>query len=118
MNFINIREYINPAVLTGIIVLLLIFQIIQHKNKNSGKNSKNEFLTEIFKTESGGFGYQIKLNNQVIINQETIPAIALNAPFKTEKDARKTSELVVQKLKNKNIPSVTLQELDSLGIKY
>lgn len=97
---------------------MFVSQIIQHRNNNPDKNSKEDFSTEIFKTENGGFGYQIKLNDQVIINQEIIPAISMNASFKTEKDARNTAKLVVQKIKNKKVPSVTVQELDSIGIQY
>lgn len=119
MTSINFRKYINPAVLSVIIIVLLfVFQIIQHKKNNPYKNSQDDFSTEIFKTENGGFGYQIKLNGQVIINQDIIPAISLKVPFKTEIDAQKTAELVVHKIKHKKVPSVTIEELDSLHIKY
>lgn len=119
MTSTNFRKYINPAVLSVIVIFLLfVFQLIQHRNNNPDKNSNEEFSTEIFKTENNGFGYQIKLNDEVIIKQEIIPAISMKAPFKTEANARNTAKLVVQKIKNKKVPSVTLHELDSMHIKY
>lgn len=118
MTSIKIRKYVNPAFLSVIvIVLLFVTQIIRHKNSNQDKNLKEDFKTETFKT-SDGFGYYIKLNDQVIIKQEIIPAISVNVAFKTEKDAENTANLVIQKIKNKKVPSVNREELDSLGIKY
>jgi hypothetical protein len=116
MNFINIRKYINPAfLLVVIIVLMFVSQIIKHNN-NHQKKAPELFSTETFKTGKGGFGYLIKLNDKVIIKQENIPAISTKISFKTEKDALKTAGLVVQKIRNKKVPSVTPWELDSLKI--
>ena len=66
-----------------------------------------------------GWGYQVKRNGSVIINQLTIPAISGRHAFVSEAEARKTASLVIHKL-NKGLmpPSVTTAELDSLGITY
>ena len=118
MTFIKLRKYINPAVLlVVVIVLMFVSQILKHNN-NHNKNAQENLATEVFKTENGGFGYLIQLNGQVIIKQVIIPAISKKVSFKTGEDALKTARLVAQKIKSKKIPTVTLHELDSLGIRY
>lgn len=66
-----------------------------------------------------GWGYQITQNKSVIINQPTIPAINGNHAFTSEAEARTVAMLVVEKLNHGHMPpSVTIKELDSLGITY
>jgi len=66
-----------------------------------------------------GWGYRITQNKSVIINQPTIPAINGNQAFKSEAEARSVAMLVVEKLNRGHMPpSVTVKELDSLGITY
>ncbi len=73
--------------------------------------------TEKEKTTSTGFGYDIYRNKVLYIHQPNVPAIAGNQGFSTVTNAQKTAKLVVYKIQ-KNIlpPSVSIQELDSLGV--
>lgn len=67
--------------------------------------------------EAGGYGYIIKLDGNPYIFQATIPAISGNKGFTNVMDAEKTAGLVAYKLRNHiNPPSVSVAELDSLGI--
>lgn len=71
---------------------------------------------QIFKVQSG-WGYDIYIMGTKYIHQETIPAINSNKPFKVKKDAEKIAELVKFKIKKSILPpSITINELDSLGI--
>ena len=64
-----------------------------------------------------GWGYDIKVNDKLYIHQPTIPCIQENKGFKTKEEAKKTAELVVKKIQlNKLPPSISMSELDSLGI--
>ncbi|MDO9511798.1 MAG: DUF4907 domain-containing protein [Bacteroidales bacterium] len=65
----------------------------------------------------GGWGYEIIKNGHVIIHQAHIPAIEGRQAFKDSLQALSTAQLITEKIK-KNImpPSVSLKELDSLGI--
>ncbi|MCC7303236.1 MAG: DUF4907 domain-containing protein [Bacteroidia bacterium] len=64
-----------------------------------------------------GFGYDIKIDGKTYIHQPNIPAVPGNDGFIEEERARKTGELVAYKVKNNIMPpSVTLEELDSLGV--
>ena len=54
----------------------------------------------------------------MMVHQPNIPAVMGNRGFSTEEDAAKTADLVMYKLKNNIMPpSVSVSELDSIGIK-
>lgn len=65
-----------------------------------------------------GYGYQILKNQKILINQPYIPAIQGEKKFKYEKDAQKTADLVVVKIKKKSFPKISIHELDSMKIAY
>ncbi len=68
--------------------------------------------------QAGGFGYIIKVDGNPYIFQPTIPAISGNKGFQSAEEAEKTANLVAYKLRNNiNPPSVTVAELDSMGIR-
>lgn len=71
---------------------------------------------ESLKTEKG-WGYVIKENDKIIIKQSIIPVITNNRSFESENDALKVGQLVLQKLKNNNTPTVTKEDLIALEIK-
>lgn len=98
--------------------MFLILQPKLLKNIFSSKETLHGLSIETFEISKGGYGYDIILNERVIIKQEIIPSISSNVPFRTEKDAEKTAKLVVEKLKCKQLPFVTQKELDSLQIEY
>ncbi|MFT4155722.1 DUF4907 domain-containing protein [Parafilimonas sp.] len=68
-----------------------------------------------FQTKDG-FGYSIMVNHKEFIRQNCIPVIQGNKPFASETQAAQTGRLVAQKIRNKEIPTLTLQELSKLGI--
>ena len=54
-----------------------------------------------------------------MINQKNIPAVQGNQVFLTEKEALKVGELVLNKLlQNQFPPTVTTEELTTLGIEF
>jgi Domain of unknown function (DUF4907) len=64
-----------------------------------------------------GFGYDIYMYKGLYVHQPHIPAINGNRGFDTEDQAHKVAEFIVYKIKNNIMPpSVTPQELDSLGV--
>jgi hypothetical protein len=69
--------------------------------------------------ENAGWGYKIFLHDKQIIHQPFIPAAGGRRPFADSADARKTAQLVVNKIR-KHIfpPALSKAELDSLGITY
>tara|TARA_R110002050_G_C8959807_1_gene514210 strand:- start:706 stop:1038 length:333 start_codon:yes stop_codon:yes gene_type:complete len=72
---------------------------------------------ETFQTENG-WGYVVKKNERTFIRQDIIPAVFGNQSFSAKEDAEKTGQLVIQKIRAGQHPSVTVNELDSLNIFY
>lgn len=78
--------------------------------------------TKVFevKDNSGkakGWGYDIYVDGKKMIHQPIIPAVPGNDAFKTEEDAKKIGTLAAGKMKKTgSLPTVTVEELDSLGI--
>lgn len=65
----------------------------------------------------GGFGYDIYIFDALYVHQPNVPAINGNRGFKTKEQAENAGKLVAYKIKNNIMPpSVSIQELDSLGV--
>jgi len=88
---------------------------------NPYENSK--ITVQVFKvdsietTGSKGWGYDILINDELYIHQPNIPSVMGNNGFSSEEKARDAGEFVIYKIRNNIIPpSVTPNELDSLGV--
>ncbi|HEV8283961.1 MAG TPA: DUF4907 domain-containing protein [Chitinophagaceae bacterium] len=58
-----------------------------------------------------GWGYDILVKKKIFIHQENVPAIAEKKGFDTEESAKKTANLIIDKLKNNKPPTLTHEEL-------
>jgi hypothetical protein len=66
---------------------------------------------------SGTFGYDVMMNGKIYIHQPFIPAIPGNHGFETESDAKKTGELMADKIRHNVMPpSLSVAELKAIGI--
>lgn len=64
-----------------------------------------------------GWGYDVLNDGMPYIHQPHIPAVGGNQYFKTEEDAEIAGNFVVHKLNNNILPpTVSVEELDSLGV--
>ena len=98
------------------IAFFIITSCANNSNENAKQSSKQDISYEIF-TTNYGYGYNIYVNGKLYISQPNIPAIAGTAGFKTEKDAHKTAELAISKIKQGiTPPTITLNELRAYGI--
>lgn len=68
-----------------------------------------------YKTNAG-WGYCITVDNKIYINQSTIPDVDGYKSFVTEADAAKVADLVLNKIKTHQRPSIFKAELEKLGI--
>jgi len=106
-----------------IILLFISFLIVSCHNSNkeiiSSKVVGRDTLTYKVFMVNGGWGYDVIINGKVFIHQPFIPAVQGKFPFLTKEDARKTAILVIEKLiTKKGMPSVTVKELQDLGVLY
>ena len=66
-----------------------------------------------------GWGYDIYIDGKKMIHQPHIPAVPGRQVFSLEEEAERVASLVSHKVLNNIMPpSVTISELDSLGIAY
>jgi len=79
-------------------------------------NKTESLKVQPLKTESG-WGYIITKDEKIIIKQTFIPVISENKSFKTENEALKVGNLVLQKLKDDLSPTITKKDLFLLAIK-
>lgn len=66
-----------------------------------------------------GYGYDLYVDGKKTIHQPIIPAVPGNDAFATEDDAKRTGDMAAAKMKaTGSFPSLTIHELDSIGIKH
>jgi hypothetical protein len=71
-----------------------------------------DISVEIFRTYNGGYGYNILVDNKLLVHQPHIPTIASNRSFETAQSARSVADLVVEKVRAKQMPpSLTAEEV-------
>ena len=79
--------------------------------------NSSEYKVETFQTDIG-WGYKVIQKEKTIINQPMIPAINGNRGFADREQANQAGQLVVEKLeKGQFPPSLSLEELEKLGVK-
>ena len=71
---------------------------------------RNKLRSQTFRTDLG-WGYDIKVNGQVLIRQETVPLPGYEHGFRTEEQAEEIAELVMEKLEKDRNLEVTQQEV-------
>ena len=126
----------NPVLLAAI---LLFFLLSCNTSPETGKNNAGDSVTapvadsvkptgtppehatgsvtiSTFNT-SEGWGYDIYNNGKLYIHQTSIPAVSGNRGFETEEAAKKAGDFVAYKIQNNIMPpTVSVEELDSLGV--
>jgi hypothetical protein len=91
--------------------------VTQKDTANPYRNSTTEVRTFEVEKPATGFGYDLFIDGAQYIHQPNIPAVSGNNGFKTKEQAQTAGEFVAYKIKNNIMPpSVTPQELDSLGV--
>ena len=84
----------------------------------TGDRTSGRISSRIISLPDGGFGYDILVQDHLLIHQPAIPGLPGNKGFKTREDAQSVALLVIGKLKSNLMPpTVTVHELDSLQIK-
>lgn len=98
--------------------LVLAFSITFFIYKRIEK-ANSFFSLKLIETKLG-WGYEIYSKDKVYIRQENIPAIQGNKGFVNKEDAEKIGNFVIQQMiaTHKDLPVITLKQIDSLHIKY
>lgn len=87
-------------------VLILTFGGPQKKYPEKPENlSYNTFYIK------SGWGYDIIMNNRMIIHQELVPALTVQRGFEKKEDAEKAAQLVIQKINTHQSPALSKNEI-------
>lgn len=83
----------------------------------AGKIAASTLTYKIIGSEAEGFGYDVFADGKMVIHQPGIPGQPGIKGFRTKADSKKVAELVVRKLKNKEMPpTVSEEELRTLKV--
>ena len=107
MSMMNMTKKACIFLLIAILSLLGTYLVIHHHSK--------PYKLHLIRQDNG-WGYEISVNNTLIIHQPYIPAVSGNHSFDNRSLARKTGKLVIEKLKNNKPPYISPEELESIGI--
>ena len=106
----KLNKFLLAAAIIAIVAAFLKFSLI-YSNRHQQVYSLR--VIEL----SNGWGYDILKNNKLYIHQTSIPVIQGNVLFADKVSAERTGQLVLKKLQNNKLPTITKKELDSLKIK-
>lgn len=119
--FTKIRKFLMVPIWT-----VTFFIACRETGKEPPKENLNEkagIKIQVFRNDTtgdsslGGYGYTIFMQNARYIHQPNIPAVNGNRGFSSAENAEKTGELTAYKIRNNIMPpSITVKELDSLGV--
>ncbi len=115
----------NGRILIGILATAaaafaaaIYFLFFKEPGVNQGGEGLSRFKVETTRGEHG-WGYNIRQDTTLVIEQKVIPGVPGMSGFATEQEAAKTGGLVKHKLDQGVFPpTVSIHELDSLSIKY
>ncbi|GGH56036.1 hypothetical protein GCM10007423_64210 [Dyadobacter endophyticus] len=110
----------SKTLIIGILALaaLIYFLFFNERGVNQEGQGLSSFKVETIRG-AHGWGYHIRQDTTLVIEQKVIPGVPGINGFATEQEAAKTGALVKQKLEHGIFPpTITTHELDSLGIKY
>lgn len=91
------------------------------ESASASDSSSSNFSMHTFKNTDGleGYGFDIYQEGKMMIHQNSIPAIQGNKAFATEEEAKAVGALMLYKV-SKGImpPTISVEDLDSLKVKY
>lgn len=111
------KKIVNIILLAGSL-LLLAFAVFKTSRRASFRKStamQDSIAVITFQT-AGGWGYTVNVGAHPYIYQDFIPAIPGRSPFRSKEDAERVGKRVAEKLRKRQVPAISKQELAELGI--
>ncbi|MEC7264789.1 MAG: DUF4907 domain-containing protein [Bacteroidota bacterium] len=99
-----------------ILILGLFFYGVTHLSLDKEEH-QTTLRKEIIKVENG-YGYQIFSGEKLLVQQEFIPAVKGYQTFQSAKDAKKVANLVIEKIRERTNPQISVDELKELGVVF
>lgn len=102
---ILIEIMMKKIILLGVVLLIVLLSI---KVMNTKETFNYSIIT--FQIEKG-WGYTIFNGEKIVIRQDIIPSIQERKHFKNKEDALSCGKIMLKKLQQHKIPSITVKEL-------
>ncbi|GET22026.1 DUF4907 domain-containing protein [Prolixibacter denitrificans] len=103
------KTVIISEILIGLLIGILFFIGVQKHGAKRG------FAVQVVRYHNE-WGYLVKHNGQPFIEQTYYPGLSGKVAFQSKEAAQKVGQLVKEKLEKGKLPSVHLNELDSLHV--
>lgn len=104
--------------IAGIVLLAaILFQGWQRQQPApaNGQRVADNIRLEPYEVDTG-WGYRVYVNDRRFINQDQVPAVSGRHVFASKEEAIRVGELVVEKIKQQELPYVTIAELQALHV--
>lgn len=103
--------------LWGLVLLSVLILLIYFRHGDMGSPDGRQLELQTFQLEDG-WGYQIVMNEKVLVYQPTIPAIDILMPFPDEAGARRIGSLVLERIKADKDFSITIDDIKYYDYPY
>ncbi len=101
----------KPGVKSILLISLLIAGMVCWLMPRS--TNKPIFTSSVFEA-GNGWGYDIRVNDSLLIHQDVIPALPVNSGFANKEQAEAAASLVIRKLRKKQYPSLSAEEIKQI----
>jgi hypothetical protein len=111
------KKIVNILLLAGSLLLLAFAVFKTSQRASSGKPAamRDSIAVVAFQTASG-WGYTVNVGAHAYIYQDFIPAIPGKNPFRSKEDALRVGNRVADKLRKRQVPAISGEELKEMGI--
>ena len=107
------KEVIKKRILYPLFFVVVVFTAGFSLTRYIQKTNKVRVVTYVVRN---GWGYKIGMQDRFIIIQSNIPVIQGDKQFPNRRTARKAGKIVKQRILNKQLPSLTMEDLTKIGI--
>ena len=104
------KRYNIIVILASVAISAGIWIISLHKRQ---AKKKKDITAKIFEGFNG-WGYDILVDDELFIHQESIPSCPGRAGFQKKEQAEQTAQLIINKLKQGQVPAVATFELQQI----
>lgn len=105
-----IKKYNLIIILASLVISAGIWLITPNK---TASKKKNQITARVF-AGSHGWGYDILVNDNLFIRQESVPVLSGSKGFAKKELAEQVAALIINKMKRNRHPAVTTFELQQI----
>jgi hypothetical protein len=97
----------RTVIIGFLLAIAILLSVIRSQRSQNGLHYKT-FCAK------NGWGYDVFIENRVLIHQDVVPVINTQQGFKYERQAEKAARLVIKKIRMKKLPQLTKSEIQLL----